>query len=438
MAISDSENNDSDCDYDAQSGNLANRTIENQLEEFRLKWKKEIQQRTVYGYVQEDKENDVLQHEPKEKQKEEQARHFFERAVVLEREGKLYDAIKYYRAAMQLVPDIEFRMARKHTGASGLGSQQITTTDPNYEENLCAHDLAIREKSEESDVLESLQRLNFTDDATICSKNLPQKGTHISSLPSEVVIYIMRWVISNELDVRSLEQCSKVCKGFYVCSRDQELWKLICLNTWGLHTGNPISYGNNWRNMFINRARVCFNGVYISRATYIRQGEQSLDTFYSPWHLVEYYRYIRFFPDGIVIMCTTADEPRITVGKLKSRYGRDSTIVHGNYRLNNNKVIIIAKRITQRTTYIDQRNRRQPQKEVQSDVEQILHLEFEMCDAGKKKHQQLLWTHYDLRFSNKRLNEDRATDLVLDRHSFPPLIFSRVKSYTSQAEQPLK
>ena len=39
-------------------------------------------------------------------------------------------------------------------------------------------------------------------------------------------------------------------------------------------------------------------GVYISRATYIRQGEQSLDTFYSPWHLVEYYRYIRFFPDG--------------------------------------------------------------------------------------------------------------------------------------------
>lgn len=40
-------------------------------------------------------------------------------------------------------------------------------------------------------------------------------------------------------------------------------------------------------------------GVYISRATYIRQGEQSLDSFYSPWHLVEYYRYIRFFPDGL-------------------------------------------------------------------------------------------------------------------------------------------
>jgi len=35
-----------------------------------------------------------------------------------------YLAIKYYRAAMQLVPDIEFRMARK-------AQQQITTMDPN-------------------------------------------------------------------------------------------------------------------------------------------------------------------------------------------------------------------------------------------------------------------------------------------------------------------
>lgn len=32
-------------------------------------------------------------------------------------------------------------------------------------------------------------------------------------------------------------------------------------------------------------------GVYISKTTYIRQGEQSLDGFYRAWHQVEYYRY---------------------------------------------------------------------------------------------------------------------------------------------------
>ena len=39
-------------------------------------------------------------------------------------------------------------------------------------------------------------------------------------------------------------------------------------------------------------------GCYISKASYVRVGEQSLDNFYKPFHLVEYYRYIRFFADG--------------------------------------------------------------------------------------------------------------------------------------------
>lgn len=31
-------------------------------------------------------------------------------------------------------------------------------------------------------------------------------------------------------------------------------------------------------------------GVYISKTSYIRQGEESLDGFYRAWHHVEYYR----------------------------------------------------------------------------------------------------------------------------------------------------
>ena len=39
-------------------------------------------------------------------------------------------------------------------------------------------------------------------------------------------------------------------------------------------------------------------GCYISRASYVRAGEQSLDGLYKPYHLVVYYRFLRFFPDG--------------------------------------------------------------------------------------------------------------------------------------------
>jgi hypothetical protein len=41
-----------------------------------------------------------------------------------------------------------------------------------------------------------------------------------------------------------------------------------------------------------------YAGCYIGKVSYYREGEPSLDMFYRPYHLVEYYRYVRFFPSG--------------------------------------------------------------------------------------------------------------------------------------------
>ncbi|CAF1415951.1 unnamed protein product [Adineta steineri] len=430
----ESDQDSDDCEYEMTEQRTNERRIEQQLDDFRVKWKTEIQQRTVYGHVLNDKQKEQQEEAINN---EEQAKHFFERATELEREGKLYDAIKYYRAAMQLVPDIEFRMARK-------GQQQTTTTtELNSKEGNINEDLDTNEAcDDENNLIDSLQLVNVDDNerSIICTKNFPQQATHISCIPSEVLIYIFRWVISSDLDVRSLEQCARVCRGFYICARDPQLWKMICFKTWGVNTGNS-SVHINWRHMFINRPHVVFNGVYISRASYIRQGEQSLDTFYSPWHLVEYYRYMRFFPDGVVLIYTSADEPRTTVARLKSRYSiRDPSLIIGNYRLQNNRVVIVAKRTAQRSTTMNNPQRRAGKDLSLSDVEQTMNMEFEMSDVGKKKHHQLIWAHYEIRFTNKRTSDERSTILNVtnDRHTYPPLIFSRVKSYVLSAEQPLK
>jgi hypothetical protein len=79
----------------------------------------------------------------------------------------------------------------------------------------------------------------------------PTQQTHIGHLPSEVLNYILKvgfyyllffqikdinnclvtilpslqWVVSSELDVRSLESCSQVSRGFYVAARDEEIWR---------------------------------------------------------------------------------------------------------------------------------------------------------------------------------------------------------------------
>jgi len=42
------------------------------------------------------------------------------------------------------------------------------------------------------------------------------------------------------------------------------------------------------------------SGCYISKCVYYRAGEKSLDCYYRPYHRVEYYRYVRFFPEGII------------------------------------------------------------------------------------------------------------------------------------------
>lgn len=54
-------------------------------------------------------------------------------------------------------------------------------------------------------------------------------GVHISDLPMEILLYILRWVVSMDLDLRSLDLCSTVSKGFYLCAKDYEIWRLACL-----------------------------------------------------------------------------------------------------------------------------------------------------------------------------------------------------------------
>merc|ERR1719394_2427296 len=113
--------------------------------------------------------------------------------------------------------------------------------------------------------------------------------SHISRLPVEIIINILRWVVSSDLDLRSLEMFSMVCKGFYMCARDETVWKLACEKIWGVNLGSHKKYGASWRRMLIERPHLLFDGCYISRVTYVRQGEQGMDQFYRPFHLVEYY-----------------------------------------------------------------------------------------------------------------------------------------------------
>ncbi|KAL3889023.1 hypothetical protein ACJMK2_001381, partial [Sinanodonta woodiana] len=332
------------------------------------------------------------------------ARKFFMMGSSAEEAGSLYEAILYYRKAMQMVPDIEFRMS---TRPKNISPRDRTESESSVEDGQPA----------------------------LCQLENPQRMTHISVLPMEVLIYIFKWVVSCDLDMISLENLSEVCRGFYMCARDEEIWRLACLRVWGNNCMKKKKY-TTWRSMFIERPRIQFSGCYISKTTYSRLGEKSLDNFYRPWHQVEYFRYVRFFPDGIVLMMTSPEDPQITVPKLKYRTSRCPGLLQGMYRLSEDRVTAVLKQVKtiEMSGYKYKRNRNQNQNE----SELSYHVDFEIAATGKKRNSaKLVWKQYFISTYHRSTGEENITHFDINK-SFPPLLFSRVKSYTQGALRPLE
>ncbi|XP_039196940.1 F-box only protein 9-like isoform X2 [Crotalus tigris] len=355
-----------------------------------------------------------------------EARELFLKAVEQEQNGALYEAIKFYRLAMQLVPDIEFKITytRSPEGDS-IGKSYIEDNE---------------DDSKMADLLSYFQQLTLQESSIkLCQPELDLSQTHISVLPMELLMYIFRWVVSSDLDLRSLEQLSLVCRGFYICARDPEIWRQACLKVWGRTCNKMVPY-TSWREMFVKRPRVRFDGVYISKTTYIRQGEQSLDGFYRAWHQVDYYRYLRFFPDGQVMMLTTPEEPQSIVPRLRTKNTRTDAILLGHYRLsqdtdNQTKVFALMTKKKEEKP-IDYHKFRYFCRVPVQETDHSFHLGLQLNSSGRQKFNKLIWIHHSCHITYKSTGETAVSSFDIDK-MYTPLFFARVKSFTAVSERPL-
>ncbi|PKK33725.1 F-box protein 9, transcript variant X3 [Columba livia] len=327
--------------------------------------------------------------------KEEKAKELFLKAVEEERNGALYEAIKFYRLAMQLVPDIEFKITyTRSPDGDGVGKRCV-------EDN--------KEDDKMADLLSDFQQQLTLQESPVklCQPEVDVSQTHISVLPMEVLMYIFRWVVSSDLDLRSLEQLSLVCRGFYICARDPEIWHQVCLKIWGRSCNKLVPYAS-WREMFLERPRVRFDGVYISKTKYIRQGEQSLDGFYRAWHQVEYYR-----TDAILL---------------------------GHYRLsqemdNQTKVFAVLMKKKEEKP-IDYHKYRYFRRVPVQETDHSFHVGLQLCSSGRQRFNKLVWVHHSCHITYKSTGETAVTTFDIDK-MYSPLFFARVKSFTAFSEKPL-
>ncbi|CAL1578086.1 unnamed protein product [Knipowitschia caucasica] len=353
---------------------------------------------------------------------EEKATELFLRAVHEEQIGAVYEAIKYYRMALQLVPDIESKI--------------------NYSRPTDADKMMEQSDADIEDLLSYFEQQLTLESSypKFCVPEVDMTQTHISVLPREILMYIFRWVVSSELDMRALEQLSLVCRGFYICARDPEIWRSACLKVWGKGSTKLSKPYTTWREMFLQKPRVRFDGVYISKISYIRQGEESLDGFYRPWQQVEYYRYLRFFPDGQVIMMTTPEDPLTIIPHLKTKNTRLDSILLGHYRLsqetdNQTKVfaVLAKKKEEKMNEYTRNRfSRRNPLP----DAEHSFHVGLQLSSGGRQCSNKLMWVHHSCHIKYRVTEETVVTSFDLDK-MYTPFFFARVKSYTAFSNQPL-
>ncbi|CAE1261157.1 FBXO9 [Acanthosepion pharaonis] len=410
-------------------------SLERQLDDFRMRWQQELlvsqnseessNGAAVPGSSADTNHDRVLRSVDNMETVKNKAQWFYLEGIKAEQNGNLYDAVSFYRQAVQLVPDIEFQV-----NLTGQKPRQRQVSETSVGSNTSVEDL-------EESLQNQLNQLQASQN-TICQAATEQRGTHISSLPVEVVMYIFKWVVSTELDTRSLEQLSQVCRGFYLCARDEELWKLVCTKIFkDVNCRSYKKYGS-WRNMYYQKPHVRHNGCYISKCSYIRQGEKGLDHFYKPWHLVEYYRFVRFFPSGEIVMMSSPEEPSVCIPKLNIK-SKHASMLTGFYRLSGNTITAVLTRVksAENTNQYNRRNRRNCQNE-NEEAEQKFNVEFNLVTAGRRKFAKLQWKHYSARTFYRSSNGETVVEFELSEQNYPPLYFSRVKSFTCCSHMPLE
>ncbi|XP_064597045.1 F-box only protein 9-like [Liolophura sinensis] len=411
-------------------------SLDNQLSQFRMAWQREIIERQPSSSESSARnspiDGGITEHNVKELQlaklsKEDKAKLLFVEGIKAEENGNVLEAVDLYRRAIQLVPEVE----------SMIDYRPVPSARERKESENSVEGCVIEEDEEELDLVAKFMKLQV-ESKTICQPDWEQRSVHISVLPVEVLVYIFKWVITNDLDMIALENVAMVCRGFYLCARDDEIWRRACLKIWGVNTGKSKKYGG-WRNMYIERPHLRYNGCYISKASYVRPGERNVDNLYRAWHTVEYYRYLRFFPEGTILMITSPEDPVKILHKLKHRGGKPQGLLRGVYRMTDNKVTAVLKRV--KTEYLTSgyaRYKRRLLNVNQNEPERTFHLELEVCNAGRRKYAQMVWTHYSVHQLRRLTGEESVAEFDLNNKTYPPLYFSRVKSYTASADRPLQ
>ncbi|CEH17394.1 F-box protein FBX9 [Ceraceosorus bombacis] len=280
----------------------------------------------------------------------EQGIKLYARAVAAEKRGNNSQAIEHYRRAFKLHDDVDRFFQRGvvllSKDANEHGIAQPTDALLQTKEVSDALALAPPNEDEEDEAVEPSLRARFTP----ADEEAP---SHICSVPDEVLLHVIAQlaapsgkrgaripavppgeppskrgigVVLAGADWFSVEQLGRASATLRRLTFSQGVWKDIVKATYfPPQLPEPTDHdslldmhgGRHWRDVFVHQPRLLLNGVYIASCRYTRQGLNAENRWVNVLHLVEFYRSLRFLPDGRALSLLTTDVPADTV-----RHGR--------------------------------------------------------------------------------------------------------------------
>eukprot|EP00045_Choanoeca_perplexa_P013082 m.146154 g.146154 ORF g.146154 m.146154 type:complete len:401 (+) comp16231_c0_seq1:109-1311(+) len=336
----------------------------------------------------------------------------------LEDRGEHAEAVIYYRRAAKLVPDIEFKAFKISERQQALQAQ--------------VQDQAALEMAPVAagDVIEDLSHLHSLQLKIPPQREIADPTSHFGALPDETIHKILALSLYPINDIETLCSLRLVCRKFYLLFRDPGLWVRIATIVWPqklLATPNPYS---SWQHLCLQRPRALYHGVYVSRASYVRQGEQSVDSNYRPFHMVKYYRYIRLFSDGQASALTSSQDPQATVGRLIHPQSNHDDIDHGRFEIDNDQLLVRLYR--KGSEPVRQRGRRRNAREEEhvGPRETVFYMRFTIrSDKKNKGSHRLTWRNYMIQ--QEYWDGRMVTSSYDQQDHLKPFQFWRVKTYTA-------
>ena len=236
----------------------------------------------------------------------ENAQDFFRQAGACERKGNMQEAIKLYKIAFKLDPEVD----RKDRFTAKIPPTTETDTRADIDVEV--------EKSDDIETTPIIQK------------------SALLLLPEEILVGIFKWTLyRNHAQFKSL---SLLCKKISIIIKDPTIWRFQC--EYWYYSRIPaildLSKYSSYFEMFLVKPRIRTDGLYISKVTYLRSGLSLELSYMNPTHLVTYFRYIRFVSLDSFLICTTPSEPNrfVKVGFNNKNFrlgNKNDNIIKGSF-----------------------------------------------------------------------------------------------------------